>query len=374
MPAASHATLGARTILAAAFACAAGLAMNLWMAANNRDGFDVDFNQFYAASRLAGSGLLYDWDSVRTLEAEHAPTVRNSRLPVVAFAEKLVCNLPYASAQAVWLAGSLVSILVFALAWPGLNRLLAAVALCWSMPVALGLVLGQDTPFWLLGAAAGFLWLSRGRPRLAGAAFSLCVCKYHLAVGFPILLAAQKRWKALAAAAAAGAVLLGASFWVEGLGWPRRYWVAINHPEFSPAAPRMANLRALAWWLPWPGAVEILLAIPVAYLLWSFCRRTPCLGLAAAGAAAAGTVLGHHGHAHDFALLIPLLVFTVQRPEVPIWLKSWAILLLTPVPTLLLVGGKPFLGQLLVIGFILTALLWECLVKTSAGAPPPVPA
>jgi len=145
--------------------------------------------------------------------------------------------------------------------------------------VTLGLVLGQDTPFWLLFAATGLLWLSRGRPRLAGAVFTLCICKYHLAVGLPILLAAQKRWKALASAAAAGAILLGACFWIEGLAWPLRYWEAINHPDFSPAAPRMANLRALAWWLPWPGVVEAVLAILVAYLLWSFCRRTQCLAL-----------------------------------------------------------------------------------------------
>jgi hypothetical protein len=357
-----------RTTLAVTLACAAGLAVNLWVAVNNRDGFGVDFNQFYASSRLAGTGLLYDWDSLSRLEAEHAPTVRNSRLPVVAFGEKLAGCLPYPTARAVWLAGSLIAILVFALAWPGLSRPLTAVALCWSMPVTLGLVLGQDTPFWLLFAATGLLWLSRGRPRLAGAVFTLCICKYHLAVGLPILLAAQKRWKALASAAAAGAILLGACFWIEGLAWPLRYWEAINHPDFSPAAPRMANLRALAWWLPWPGVVEAVLAILVAYLLWSFCRRTQCLGLAAAGAAAAGTVLGHHGHVHDYALLIPLLVFTLQRPAVPAWLKYWAVLLLTPVPTLLVVTSRPLLGQIAVVGFVIAALLRECLAKTCTDA------
>jgi len=362
---------GTRVLLATALVCAAGLAVNLWMAVNNSGGFGVDFNQFYSASRLAGTGRLYDWDALRKLELAHGPPVRMGRLPVVAYGVKLIGWMPYPAAHAVWLAASVAALLVFALAWPGLNRPLAAVALCWSMPAALLLVLGQDLPFWLMFAAVGLLWLSRGRPRAAGAAFALCICKYHLAAGFPILLAAQKRWKALAAATAAGAVLVGACFWIEGPAWLARYRDVLTQPLFSPAAPRMANLRGIAWWLPWPGAVEIVLAISVACLFWWFCRRTPHLGLAGAGAAAAGMLLGRHGQAGDFALLIPLLLFTVQRPGIPAWLKVWAVLLLTPVPTLLVVTNKPFLGQVPIVAFVVAALLRECLAKPPADASPP---
>ena len=51
-------TASGRTVLAAALACAAGLAVNLWLAAMNAKGFGADFNQFYCASRLAGTGHL----------------------------------------------------------------------------------------------------------------------------------------------------------------------------------------------------------------------------------------------------------------------------------------------------------------------------
>jgi len=363
----------AQAALATALACAAGLAVNLWMAANNRNGFGVDFNQFYSASHLAGTGNLYDWDALRQLEAEHGPPVRTGRLPVVSFGVKLIGWLPYPAAHAVWVAASLAALIVFALAWPGFDRRIAAVALCWSMPVALLLVLGQDLPFWLMFASLGLLSLARARPRQAGAVFTLCICKYHLAVGLPILLAAQKRWRALIAASAAGAVLLAACFWIEGPAWPRRYLEAVSQPQFSPAAPRMANLRGIAWWLPFSGAVEVVLAIGVAYLFWRFCRRTQDLGLAGAGAAAAGMLLGRHGQAGDFALLIPLLVFTVQRPAVPPWLKIWAVLLLTPIPTLLVVTEKPFLGQIPMVAFVIAALLRECLAPPPVSAPVPSP-
>jgi hypothetical protein len=359
-----------RTVLVAALACAAGLAVNLWLVAMNGKGFGADFNEFYCASRLAGTGHLYDWDALRQLEAEHGPPIRMGRLPVVAFGWKPIGWMPYPTARGVWLAGSVVSILLFALAWPGLSRLGAAVALCWSAPTALLLLVGQDTPFWLLFASTGLLLLSRGRPRLAGVAFALCISKYHLAVAFPILLVAHKRWGALASAAATGAVLLGASFPIEGPGWPLRYWKALTDPHFSPAPARMANLRGIAWWLPWPGAVEAVLAIAVAYLLWTFFRRTPHLGLAGAGAAAGGLLLARHGYNYDFVLLIPLLVLTVQRPGIPAWLKGWAFLLLSPVATLLVVSNKPFLAQIAIVGFVIAALLRECLAGPEAGTPP----
>jgi hypothetical protein len=138
----------------------------------------------------------------------------------------------------------------------------------------------------------------------------------------------------------------------------------------------MANVRGIAWWLPWPGAVEIVLAIAVVCLLWTFLRRTTDLGLAGAGAAAGGLLLARHGYAGDCALLIPLLVLTVQRPAVPVWLRCWAVLLLTPVPFMLvvMVAHRQFYGQLLIVGFVAAALLHECLVKRPAHDPPALPA
>src|ERR1035438_1692475 len=136
-----------RAILAIGLVCGLGLAFNLWVAVNNSDG-GVDFNQFYAVGHLAGTGQLYNWDTRRHLEEEHGRVTPTGRLPVVAYGLKLISWLPFPTARAVWLIASIVALAVFALAWPGANRTLMAAGLAWSMPVALLLVLGQDTPFW----------------------------------------------------------------------------------------------------------------------------------------------------------------------------------------------------------------------------------
>jgi hypothetical protein len=362
-----------RAILSLGFACAAGLAFNLYFAANNGSGWGVDFNQFYSASKLAGTGRLYDWEALRKIEAERGQEVPTGRLPVELYGVKLVGWMPYRAAQVVWLAASVVALIFFALAWPGANRLLMAAALAWSMPVALLLVYGQDTPFWLLWVALGLLLLERGSPRLAGVVFALCICKYHLSYGLPILLLAQKRWNALVSACAAGAVLVAACFALEGWTWPAQYVAQSHSPMFSPAAFRMPNLHGIAWWFPWPAAVEIGLSIGVAALLWMVCRRASNLGFAGAAAAAVGLLLGGHGYANDCALVVPMLVFTIQRDTVPRWLKFWAVLLLTPAPALLLTTSKPFAGQILVVGFVAAALFAELAMEGGPPGPRRVP-
>ena len=74
---------------------------------------------------------------------------------------------------------------------------------------------------------------------------------------------------------------------------------------------------------------------------------------AGASAAACGLALGHHGYIGDVTLLLPLAILTLQRQNVPAWIKVWTLVLLSPVPVALIVSGKPFLGQLLVMEYLL---------------------
>jgi hypothetical protein len=333
--------------------------MNLWVSANNSDVWGEDFNQFYSASRLAGTGQVYNWEALRKVEHENGKEVPTGRLPVVLFGEKLIGWMPFKAAHMVWLISSLFALAIFAIAWPGADRSLMALSLAWSMPAGLLLVLGQDTPFWLMLFALGLLLLQRGSPRMAGVVFALCVCKFHLAFGIPILLVAQKRWSALLSACVTGAGLLIACFLIEGPAWPLRYLEASRLPKFSPAVSRMPNLNGLAYWFPWPLAIEVVLSIAVICLLWLVCRHTLDLGVAGAAAAAAGLLLAHHCYSNDCTLLIPLVVFTLQRPQIPSWLKVGGMLLFTPVSTVLLATPKALVAQVLVCGFVVAALILE---------------
>jgi dipeptide/tripeptide permease len=99
-------------------------------------------------------------------------------------------------------------------------------------------------------------------------------------------------------------------------------------------------------------------AIAVMLLLWAVCRGGTDLGTAGAAAAASGLLLGHHSYAGDCALLIPLAVLTIQRQAMPPWLTVWAVVLLSPVPVLLLVSQKSFIGQVLIAAFVVTTIVF----------------
>jgi len=347
------------------------LAFNIWFAVENRTGWGVDYNQYYAASRLAGTGHLYDWDALRKIEAEHSFQVPTGRLPVVLYGHKILGSLPYPVARSIWMAGSFAALMFFAAAWPGARRVVMLVALAWSMPVTLGLLFGQDVPFWLMFFTAGLVLMERKRPWSAGLAFSLCLSKFHLALGIPIMLAAQKRWRTLMAGVIAVSALIACCFLIEGPGWLAQYAKMAHMAGFSPAPERMPTLYGIAYWLPWPAAAEIAGAVVIVLLLWMACRGGADLGMAGAAAAACGLLLGHHAYAGDCALLIPLSVLTIQRPGVPLWVKVWAVLLLPSAPVLLLVTQKPFLGQIAIAAFVVTAVLFG--KTSSAGKPGNVP-
>ena len=171
------------------------------------------------------------------------------------------------------------------------------------------------------------------------------------------MLAAQKRWRTLIAGAIAVAALMACCFLIEGWDWPFQYAKISHMPEFSPAPQRMPTIYGIATWLPWPAAAEVAGAVAIVLLLWAACRAGADVGMAGAAAAACGLLLGHHAYAGDCALLIPLLVLTIERQGAPLWLKAWAVLLLSPVPVLLLVSQRPLLGQVSVVAFVVAAMV-----------------
>ena len=352
--------------------CTLGLAFNIWFAVLNKAGFGVDFNQFYAASRLAGTGHLYDWDALRKIEIENGIEVPTGRLPVVLFGYKLLGSLPYIVARSIWLAGSIAALVAVAALWRGTQWPLMIVAMACSMPITLVLLYGQDVPFWLMFFTVGLLLMEKKRPWSAGLVFSLCICKFHLALGIPIMLAAQKRWRALIAGALGALALIALCFLIEGREWPLQYLKMSLMPEFSPAPERMPNLHGIASRLRWAAGAEIVGAVAIVLLLWSACRASTNVWMSGAATAACGLLLGNHAYAGDCVLLIPIAVLTIQHKGVPHWLKAWAALLLSPALVLLLTSQKPLPGQMLIAAFVMIAMIVgpeKPLIPGGAGRP-----
>jgi len=122
-----------------AYSCVAltGLATMMLLTVANRDTWSVDFNQFYVAGSLAGTGHLYDWNAVRAMELKRTNATPFIRLPVFAFAMKAFSALPYSLARVLFLCLEIAALLGFIALWPFSKRTFAFAAVCWSVPVAM---------------------------------------------------------------------------------------------------------------------------------------------------------------------------------------------------------------------------------------------
>jgi hypothetical protein len=124
---------------------------------------------------------------------------------------------------------------------------------------------------------------------------------------------------------------------------------------FSPAPYKMPNLNGLAYWLPWSGAIEILLAILVLFSVWVVARKYP-FEIAVPVTLAAGLLVSHHAYVYDGILLIPLLLM-VHQTAVPKLLKLWSFVLCFPQFYISLLEPNTMLvAQIAITGFTLATL------------------
>jgi len=365
----------------------AGLACNATLALLNTGSWNADFNQYYAAGKLVGTGRLYDWDSIRALELEHtARTVTFTRIPAFALAFKPLTWLPWTAARVIWCGIGMAALAGFVWLWPGIHRGWACVVVLWSIPVAVCLATGQDSMLFLFFFALGLRLLVDGRDWWAGFVFSLCIAKPHLALLVPVLLIAQMRWKAIFSGAAGVMASIGACFLAgEGSDWPQRLMTLTSridgHPlaggvaaaNFPPAeAPgRMPNLRGLVWFFGGGIWVEIAVGVIVVAAVWFISRKRP-LPVSGTIALAGGLLLSHHAYLYDALLLVPalLLPFLIPAPEL---LRKWAVVLATPVAYLFTLAngslGFVLAGQAAISGYVLVLIAVTLSRNTPARSP-----
>jgi len=195
---------------------------------------------------------------------------------------------------------------------------------------------------------AGFMLFADRRPYLAGACLGLLACKPHLAVLAPLVLLAGGRWRSLAAAAAAFALLAAASIAAFGLPAWSAFFAAAGDST-AQITGSMANgakiasvfntVRMLGGGIPLAAAVQALLAITVlAATLW-FVRTRP--GGAAEGAALATAALLATPYLadYDLACLAPPLAFAAARGVRAGWGRYDKLLLLAAYMLPLLARG-----------------------------------
>lgn len=348
----------------------AGLALNMFVAIVNRDSWAIDFNQYYSAGKLVGTGKLYDWQSLRALELRHtAGAVTFTRLPAFALAFKPISALPWEAGRVLWFAIGVAALAGFVALWPELDRVRACVAICWSMPVVLCLETGQDSTLFLFFAALGLKLLVDRRDFLAGLAFSACIAKPHLALLVPVLVIAQKRWEALVGGAAGVAASIALCFLSgEGRDWPQRLIALTSqidgHPLVRGFAPqnfppgeapvRMPNLRGLLSLFGGSIGAEAAIGLAIIVAAW-YISRSQRLPAAGAVILTGGLLLSHHAYMYDAILLIPALLLPFESAWQD-WIRYWALFLVTPVAYFCILSNFSLLlpGHIAITGYVLT--------------------
>lgn len=292
-------------------ACLLGLALNLYLwspflpyffaRANN------DFACTYTGAVLAGSPGLYDVATVKRTQhplGDSPQFMMYQRFPYYAALVSPLRWLPYRQAYWVWQTVSLAAVLVFLAFWPGQPTWFKAIACCWSLPLANCFVMGQDVTLVLAALAVSLALFFRGRHFAAGCLMALCSIKFHLFITLPLLVLTRRLWRFGAGSVAGGAVLLAASFAVQGWRWPADYARMLRLPTSTPSYSLMPNLNGLFSGHPHgPGVVALVAGIVLAAAVLVMWRGRITVAIAAA--LLSGLLLSYHAFIADAVLLIP---------------------------------------------------------------------
>jgi len=297
-----------------------------------------DFLGFYVGASLVGSPTLYDPQAnlavQRKIGAREIDSIIFVRLPYFAAILRPLTWIPYRAAIFVWGFLSVASLIGFAFVFPYEERRISLFLLCWFIPSAYAIRVGQDSPFVILWIAIALRLRMHKRLFLAGLVFSLCLEKWHLVFFIPVLFLLRREWRVLAGFVTGSAALIAFSFAPQGADFAREYWAALHLPNMNALPLLMPNLlgslafielfglsHSVAIALYWGLAIAITLSVLFACVRQQF-------EIALSVALIAGLLVSPHDYLHDWTIAFPALLM--------LWRVTPAIvnILLLPVATL----------------------------------------
>ena len=185
--------------------------------------------------------------------------------------------------------------------------------------IATSVVAGPTGTFCAAAVVAGLATLDR-RPWLAGVFFGLLTTKPHVALLVPVCLVAARRWAALAAFAATGTGLVGASVMAFGMAPWREFVAALPRhmaivaagaarwqrmPTVFAAVQHATGAASLAWTLQ---SLTTLVVAAACAFVW---RRTRDAGVRALAITAAMPLVGPYAYDYDTAVLLAPILYLV---------------------------------------------------------------
>ena len=257
--------------------------------------------------------------------------------------------LPYGASAVVWLVLD-AALLALAFAWTrrlAVGRLrdgwsLFVLAFCASPGVFEALGSGQDSILALVRWVAGLRLLLGGRDLGAGAVLALGIFKPQLFVLVPVLLVAQRRWRALAGFAGVSGAIVVVSGLVDGLAAWQGWVGALTSPLYTQEVQsgqlwKMQSLSALLEVFV-PGGVVGFVALAAGALGLLVLGRQPGDRLERDWSVLAlvTVVTSPHVVLYDVVLLLPALVWVfshldwraVRGPVLAMFVLQWCIPLL----------------------------------------------
>jgi hypothetical protein len=265
-----------------------------------------DFPMLWTGARLLGPDL-YDWQKAAVIwHATRGGTEVFGfvRLPTEAFILWPLAQLPIDTGFRIWQIVNLCALLAFVWTWSPKPVSFLAAAL--FVPIWWAIGIGQDSCILLLLAGAGVRLIQRGKPFAGGFMLALCVFKPHLFLFLPVVLIAQRRWKAVGGMLTCGAVVYALSSIIVGPDWPAKFLasVAINRQSFQLFGPGLSYaftaLKSPAWAIVATEAV-------IALLVYRVTRREPWI-TAAVCTLTAGVLLAPWSYWYDLSLVLPLVL------------------------------------------------------------------
>jgi hypothetical protein len=314
----------------------------------------VDFTGFWIGAQLLGTPNIYDIPSNLALQKTIVGTIKEDLIyvqpPFLAAAVKPLTLLPYIQAMVFWKLLMLGAFVAFVWLFPMSPRRWAAIAVCWSLPAAIALVHGNDSPLILLLIALSVRCWLNGREYLAGAMLGLCLVKFHFLTLLPLLLLRREYRRALGGFIAVAAVLISINFLVQP-DWVRLYWQALTLPQrnMNGLPTKMPNFYASFFWTGHPVFGVALGASLLILILWPVCRRLP-FEVAVPLCIMGGILISPHTNHLDGILAIPALLTVSHR-----WphLRPIAWIALSPAIAWLYCVGPPTVGPALFVALSL---------------------
>jgi hypothetical protein len=339
----STATGGAsRFALAASIGFLLAVTLSLAFLAQVPDLHTADCVSVWAGAQIIGPDL-YDPAHLERVEHTVSPLIFNYRFirpPYYVMLFWPLGRLDFRSAYAGFVLVNLAALLLFLWIWrfdaPAIMACTLFLPLEWSFGI------GQDAPLMLLLVAGGARLIERRRDFAGGALLAFFTVKVHLFLFLPVVLIAQRKYRALAGLAVGGGALylLAAAF--VGIDWPLKslHAALLNEATFVSTTPGVAGLLRR---LHAPG--WLLLPAMAAGILMVYRRaRTIAWLPAAALAMAAGVVFAPRAEVYDGSLFLLLLLLEAGP----------ALVAIAGVAVVAVVTPAALVGQLAGIGIFLT--------------------